>query len=79
MEIIKRVDEYLISLSEPKEFNSSVSENVLNAMDENFENICISLESAGVHQPKKLNTFEFFTRVVYFEKKYAKKKAKNID
>lgn len=42
-------------------------------MEKGFEGLCVALEDLGVHRPKELTVFEFYTRVEYYKKKRADK------
>lgn len=75
-DIIFSVDKYLMSINKPKSFRSDDPHNVLREFDRNFENICASLEDAGVHGPKKLSVLEFRQRVKYYKTKNKSKKTR---
>ncbi len=74
---IAKSDRYFISLNPPEEFRSYEPDNIINRMDIHFENVCASMEEAGVMAPKKLSTFEFKQRVEFLNKKAAKSKGTN--
>lgn len=77
LEVVKKVDLYLISINPPKDFSSS-PDSVINQMDVSFENLCASLEEAGVSRPKKLSVFEFNQRIAYYQEKAKNNKAEEI-
>jgi hypothetical protein len=70
--VIKAVDNYLIDINKPVDFRSSNPGNILNQMDKAFENVCSSLEEAGVSSPHKLSTYKFYSKIEYFENKKPK-------
>lgn len=43
-------------------------------MDAAFEDVCSAMQEAGVSDPKKLSTFEFYYKIQYFEAKKQKRK-----
>lgn len=61
--------EYQIAMLKPRNFDSQDTENTIKLIEMSFENICTSLEEAGVHNPAELSTFSFYSKIAYFEKK----------
>lgn len=57
----------------PKNFDNQDKENHVAGLERNFENLCVSLEDLGVPNPRKLTTFEFYSRIVYYKKKHKPK------
>lgn len=68
-DLIKNIDAYQLSLTRPKNFDSQDPGNYIKEMEKGFETLCATLEELGVHRPKSLTVFEFYTRVEYFKKK----------
>lgn len=66
---IDMIDRYLFDLYAPNEFNVKSKNNVLRDLDNTFQDICSTLEEAGVKEPKNLSVYEFNQRIIYFEKK----------
>lgn len=62
----------MIELSKPNDFRFSNPDNVLNQLDANFEDVCSAMQEAGMIDPKKLSTFEFYSKIEYFENKKRK-------
>jgi hypothetical protein len=77
MKIIKKVDNYLLSMSSPQIYSTTDPESVLVTMDAQFGQICASLEDAGVSKPNKLTVFDFYQRVGYYENKAKRNKREN--
>lgn len=69
-EIIKSIDEYLMSFHIPDVFDVRSSQNVIKSIDESFQSLCASLEANGTTGAADLTVFEFFSRIEYYEKKY---------
>jgi hypothetical protein len=57
----------------PQHFYTEDPDNDVTKLELSFENICASLEEAGIAQPHKLSTFKFYSRIQYFKKKNEKK------
>lgn len=70
--LIRSVDSYVISINTPKIFSNESEDNVLRGMDLSFENLCASMEEAGINNPKGLSVFEFNSKLDYFESKKPK-------
>ena len=67
LDIVKKVDKYLIELNGPKNFEEGET-NYLMQLDKSFESVCNAMKSAGILDPKNLSTFEFYEAVEYFER-----------
>jgi len=71
--IVKAADQYFIDLERPREFRLESPENEMKEMDVSFENLCASMEEAGVSHPNKLTVFQFNQRIEYFQKKKSRR------
>lgn len=69
--VVDKIDDYLISLNPVKDF-SNTPDNAVNQLEKSFEFLCTSLEEVGVKDPKILTTFEFNSKIEFFEKKNKK-------
>ena len=56
-------------MNEPHEFNSSNPDNYLLTMDMAFEDACIAMKEAGIHDAKELTVFAWEQTFQYFKKK----------
>lgn len=75
-EQIKGVDQYLLSCRLPKNLDPHDNNNYLYTAEKQFETLCTRLESLGVHQPKRLTVFEFYSRISYFKEENKPKTTK---
>ena len=66
-----------MSFIEPSEFSIHDPENVLRRRDISFEGLCAAMEEAGTQHAKSMNTFEFYHRVDYYDRKAKKAAARN--
>lgn len=73
LERMKNVCEYFMEQGRPKQFNPNAHDNVVIQHEKSFENILVSMQELNV-QTDKLTVFEFYSKVEYFENKYAKLK-----
>lgn len=64
------IQEYFLMMSKPLVFNPYESENVLRSAERIFEEIVSTMQEQGITEPKKLSEFEFYSRLMYFEKKF---------
>ena len=67
--VVDEVNQYLISLNEPKDFGSRSTNNAVRYVELSFEKLCTSMEEAGINNPKGLTVFEFYAKLDYFEDK----------
>lgn len=66
-ESIDSITKLQLDLITPKNLNPADTKNYINTLEISFENICTSLEEAGVVNPKQLSVFEFYAKIRYFE------------
>lgn len=71
---IQTIDEYLIALMMPKNFDPEDARNVVINQERNFEKICAVLEDVGVTNPAKLSVYKFYSRIEYYKNKPTQKK-----
>ena len=76
-EFIQAADRFLQEFIKPKNFDASSSENDIIGNENALEDICACLEDCGCMYPKQLTVYEFYKRIDYYKKKYAKVAAKN--
>ena len=69
---IKEVDDFLLSLNPPSDFATNSPNNVIRNMEKSFETLVATMEDAGIHRPKDLSVFEFYSRLDYLESKRKK-------
>lgn len=69
--ILIEITEYFMNRATPNVFNPYDEACVLIEHDNQLENLFISMEENGIHQPNTLSTFEFYKRIQYFEKRAA--------
>jgi len=69
---INSISDYQISLMKPNVFAEGHPENCIRKMDLAFEELCTNLEEFGVHNPKQLTVFEFYSKIAYFKSKKKK-------
>jgi len=67
--LLNSVCEFFISRQKPTIFDPNSEESDLIGNDRHFEELAASMEDNGVNSPKNLTVFEFYSRIVYFEKK----------
>lgn len=67
--MIKQISEYQLALMTPKDLNPSSVNNYVKKIEVSFENLCTSLEEAGVRDPRALTMFQFYSKIDYFESK----------
>jgi hypothetical protein len=60
----------------PKNFDSTDADNYIKRLELSFETLCASMEDLGVKAPHELSVFQFYNRLVYFEKKKLNQKRK---
>lgn len=60
----------------PKNFDNESPEYYIKNLEKSFEHLCATLEDLGVHDPKRLTVFEFYSRLEYFKAKKLKGKNK---
>ena len=63
------LEAYFLDLQKPKSFNPYDPKNILMEGEAHFEDVCASLNEAGIHDPKELSEYEFYSRLRYFDKK----------
>lgn len=61
--------DYQVAMLKPRNFDSQDTDNAIKLIETSFENICTSLEEAGVQNPAALSVFSFYSKIAYFEKK----------
>jgi hypothetical protein len=71
---IKKIDDWQLSLIVPKNFDNESPDYYIKKIEKGFENLCATLEDLGVHDPKRLTVFEFYSRLEYFKNKKPKGK-----
>jgi hypothetical protein len=74
--LIKQIDNWQIAQIAPKNYNENDVDNYVKRMELSFESLCASMEDLGVQNVADLTIFQFYTRVIYFEKKKQKQQAK---
>lgn len=67
--ILIEITEYFMNRMVPNVFNPYDDACILIEHDNQLENLFISMEENGIHEPKNLSTFEFYKRIQYFEKR----------
>jgi len=72
---ITEVDNYILSMNTPKDFNEESENNIIRISESIYESTCTVLEEAGVNNVKDLTVFEFESKKDFYEKK-AKKTTK---
>ena len=65
--------EFFMEQGKPHQFNPRATDNILVKNEKSFENILASMQEAGI-KTEQLTVFEFYSRIEYFEDKYAKVK-----
>lgn len=70
--VCQNIDEYILSINPPNDFRANSDENVVRGMELSFEKLCASMEEAGIKSPKNLTTFEFYSRLDFFQDKKKK-------
>jgi hypothetical protein len=68
---INKIDDYLMSLVNPKTFSGKESVEIL--YDKQFEEACTFLESETGAKPHELTTMQFFSKFEFIKKKHSKK------
>lgn len=72
LQLIDQIDRWQLALIAPKNFDSNDVENYIKKIELSFETLCASLEDLGVRDPGSLTVFQFYSRLLYFEKKKQK-------
>ena len=67
--VIRQVDDYLLRLNSPKNFDYSDSENDLIKLKKSFTIACTALEEMGIKSPELLTLYEFIEKSDYYERK----------
>lgn len=70
---MEQVNDYLISLNTPRNFDYSDPENDIKNIRQAFARSCAALEEMGVKDPHRLTVYDFNAKTDYFEKKYKPK------
>lgn len=73
-EEINLIDRWQIEQSLPKNFDSTDPDNYIKRIELSLESLCTSMEELGVNRPQELTLFQFYTKLIYFEKKKLKQK-----
>lgn len=68
-ELIKNVEDWQLSLMTPKNFDNNDVDNYIRRIELSFEALCASIEDLGVARPGELTIFQFYNKLLYFEKK----------
>lgn len=72
---IAAITSWQLDLIAPKNFETADPDNYVKRIELSFENICTALEELGVKDPATLTVFQFYNKVVYFEKKKVKQQS----
>lgn len=64
------LQEFFLSQQTPVVFSPYQKDNAIMEGERSFEAICITLSENGMSNPKKMTEFEFYSSIVYFQKKY---------
>ena len=71
--VISGINDYLVMLNTPKNFDYSRPENIASSIRKSFSNSCSALEEMGVINPQKLTLYDFNAKIDYYEAKQKKK------
>ena len=71
-QMIRSITAWQLDLIAPKNFETADPDNYVKRIELSFENVCTALEELGVKDPAELTVFQFYNKVVYFEKKKTK-------
>lgn len=69
-EELLELQRYFILQQKPVKFNPYEDGNLPMELEKNFEEVCAGMEENGIANPKKLTEHEFYSRLMYYEKKY---------
>lgn len=69
LETIRNVNEYFVSLARPKNLDIGSTESAAVKLEREFEETCIVLQVNHVANVKAMTVIEFWSALVYFEKK----------
>lgn len=70
--IVASIEDFILSMVPPNSFKEDDTNNIIHHMEISFEKLCASMEEAGIHDPKRLTAFEFYSRMEYFQSKNKK-------
>lgn len=74
--ILEELDRWFLEESAPPNFDSDAEEYAPIRLESGFEALCTVLESNGVTRAAELTVLQFYSRLEYFKKLNAPKKAK---
>ena len=61
------IQAYFLDQQKPLKFNPWETDNVVLEAEQGFEEVCATLEENGVHNPKGLSEWEFYSRLSYYQ------------
>lgn len=64
------LEEFFLVQQKPLTFNPYAAENVIMEGERTFEAVCITMQEAGMHNAKEMTEYEFYSTILYFQKKY---------
>lgn len=73
LQAMESVQAYFINEQKPHTFDPYEKENVISVSEQQFENVCNTMEDQGSHKPKELTEFEFYHKLRFYEKKFKAK------
>ena len=67
-----RINEYFLSINSPKCFNPFSGDAEQVKGDKQFESVCAMMEESGIGNVDRMNVFEFYSRIEFFDKRNEK-------
>jgi hypothetical protein len=75
-QLLVNVADYFLRMQKPQVFNPFDENCILIQNDKSFEEVCNSMEDNGIQNVKSLTVFEFYSKLIFLEKKAEKMKSK---
>ncbi len=70
IKMLLSIQEYFLNEQKPLNFDPYTPGNVISEGETGLEEICATMEENGVTHPKKLTEWEFYSKLLFYQKKY---------